>query len=326
MACKSSSNVYNFLLAGWYFVLGCAENRPIIHCVLIMAFKEVGLLLFFCFLHLGGATYCTSYSDCESLETCCSDNVCRQKCYLCSYDYECGTGECCKSSKCKRKCSDGGCREYCSFCSYSYQCDTGECCHSSDCKKKCFDGGCRKNCLSCSYNSDCDSGECCDSDDTCKSVCSHSLTGAAIGGIVFGCLVLAAIVISILACCCCACCPYYRHRHHPGTVLVTQPMGARVTATTTQQTIQQPLPVGYNQPLPVGYNQPPPVRFNQPPTMGYNPPPGGFYQPVGDAPPPYVPPQASGVTAYPPLGAQGSAPYPPAQAVYQGSTGQPFKQ
>ena len=266
------------------FLKGSAENRPIIHCVLIMAFKEVGLLLFFCFLHLGGATYCTFDSDCESLETCCSDNVCRQNCY-CSYDYECGTGECCKNSRCK---------------------------------KKCFDGGCRKNCYSCSYNWDCDSGECCDSDDTCKSVCSHSLTGAAIGGIVFGCLVLAAVVISILACCCCACCPYYRHRHHPGTVLVTQPMGARVTATTTQQTIQQPLPVGYNQPLTVG--------FNQPPTMGYNPPPGGFYQPAGDVPPPYVPPQASGVTAYPPPGAQGSAPYPPAQAVYQGSTGQPFKQ
>ena len=148
---------------------------------------------------------------------------------------------------------------------------------SGDCQKKCSDGKCRKNCDSCSYNWQCDSDECCDSaDDTCKLVCTHSLTNAAVAGIVTSCLVVAAIVISIVACCCCACCPCYRTRH-PGTVVVTQPMGGFIATTqSTQQTIQQPPYGGYNPPPP-GY-MPPPAGYNPPPP-GYNPPPAGYYPP-----------------------------------------------
>ena len=194
-----------------------------------MAVKEVAFV-FACWLYFASATFCINKDDCGLLETCCEDSVCRQTCYYCYYNYQCGTGECC---------------------------------WSGDCQKKCSDGKCRKNCDSCSYNWQCDSDECCDSaDDTCKLVCTHSLTSAAVAGIVISCLVVAAIVISIVACCCCACCPCYRTRH-PGTVVVTQPMGEFITTTqSTQETIQEP-PFG-------GYNPPPP---------GYNPPPAGYYPP-----------------------------------------------
>ena len=195
----------------------------------LMAVKEVAFV-FACWLYLASATFCINNDDCGFLEKCCKDSVCRQKC---------------------------------DYCSFNYQCGTGECCWSGDCQKKCSDGKCRKNCDSCSYSSQCDSDECCDSDDTCKLVCTHSLTSAAVAGIVISCLAVAAIVISIVAFCCCACCPYYRTRH-PGTVVVTQPMGGFIATTQpTQQTIQQP-PYG-------GYNPPPPGYM--PPPSGYNPPP-----------------------------------------------------
>ena len=213
----------------------------------LMAVKEIAFV-FACWLYFASATFCINDNDCGLLETCCEDSVCRQTCYYCYYNYQCGTGECC---------------------------------WSGDCQKKCSDGKCRKNCDSCSYNWQCDSDECCDSaDDTCKLVCTHSLTNAAVAGIVTSCLVVAAIVISIVACCCCACCPCYRTRH-PGTVVVTQPMGGFITTTqSTQETIQEPPYGGYN-PLPPGYNPPP---------AGYNPPPFGAS---------WIP-QASGVPSYPP--------------------------
>ena len=197
----------------------------------LMAVKEV-VFVFACWLYFASATFCVNDDDCGLLETCCKDSVCRQRCYYCSYNYQCGTGECC---------------------------------WSGDCQKKCSDGKCRKNCDSCSYSWQCDSDECCDSDDTCKLVCTHSLTSAAVAGIVISCLVVAAIVISFVACCCCACCPCYRTRFvGAGAPVVAQSMGGFITTTqSTQQTIQQPPYRGYNPALP-GY---------KPPLAGYNPPP-----------------------------------------------------
>ena len=71
---------------------------------------EVICLLFACFFAeffvIGSATYCTQDSDCSqwSGETCCSDGVCRETCYYCYYDYQCGTGE---------ECCDGDCLSVC---------------------------------------------------------------------------------------------------------------------------------------------------------------------------------------------------------------------
>ena len=75
--------------------------------------KEVICLLLACFFTnffaIGSATYCTFDSDCSQFsgETCCSDSVCRETCYYCSYDYQCGTGEVC--------CDDGNCLTVCSI-------------------------------------------------------------------------------------------------------------------------------------------------------------------------------------------------------------------
>ena len=64
-------------------------------------------VLFICFLGPASATYCTFSSDCYGyLESCCSDGICRENCYYCSYDSQCGTGECCNSNgDCKTSCS-----------------------------------------------------------------------------------------------------------------------------------------------------------------------------------------------------------------------------
>ena len=236
-----------FALLQFLFILplliySLAPHSFILRLNPLTAVKGVAFV-FACWLYCASATFCINDDHCGLLETCCKDSVCRQRC---------------------------------NYCSYSYQCGTGECCWSGDCQKKCSDGKCRKNCDSCSYSWQCDSDECCDSDDTCKLVCTHSLTSAAVAGIVISCLVVAAIVISFVACCCCACCPCYRTRH-PGTVVVAQPMGGFITTTqSTQQTIQQP-PYG-------GYNPPPPGY--KPPLAGYNPPPAGYNPP----PPRYNPP------------------------------------
>ena len=167
-------------------------------------------------------------------------------------------------------------------CTYgsSYDCSLYETC--------CLDGVCRETCGYCVLNSQCGSGECCDSDGDCYPC---SLSAPAIGGIVVGCLVVSAIVISIMACCCCACCPYYRYRH-PGTVIVGAPSTGYqqfVTTTSTQQAFPPPVPQGY------AAQQPPP----------YYPP-----QQAGR----YPPPQAQGVAQYPPPQVQGVAQYPPPQA------------
>ena len=65
-----------------------------------MAFRELSCLLFVCFFALGNAIYCLESSDCSALESCCPDNVCRERCYVCSYDYQCGSNEHCCKSKC----------------------------------------------------------------------------------------------------------------------------------------------------------------------------------------------------------------------------------
>ena len=239
-----------FALLQFLFILplliySLAPHSFILRLNPLMAVKEVAFI-FACWLYFASATFCVNDDDCGLLETCCKDSVCRQRC---------------------------------NYCYYNYQCGTGECCWSGDCQKKCSDGKCRKNCDSCSYSWQCDSDECCDSDDTCKLVCTHSLTSAAVAGIVISCLVVAAIVISFVACCCCACCPCYRTRH-PGTVVVTQPMGGFIATTqSTQQTIQPPPYGGYNPPPP-GYK--PPLAGYNPPPAGYNPPPPGYN------PPPYI--------------------------------------
>ena len=63
-----------------------------------MAKKAVFVVLFVCFLGPASATYCSDTSDCDGLlESCCSDSVCREACSSCSYDFQCGTGECCDS-------------------------------------------------------------------------------------------------------------------------------------------------------------------------------------------------------------------------------------
>ena len=75
-----------------------------------MASKKICLLLAFFFAKffaIGSATYCTFDSDCNQYlgESCCSDSVCRQECYYCSYSYECGTDEeCCDGGDCLSTC------------------------------------------------------------------------------------------------------------------------------------------------------------------------------------------------------------------------------
>ncbi|CAH3161031.1 unnamed protein product, partial [Pocillopora meandrina] len=74
-----------------------------------MASKEFLCFLFVCFFTLGSATYCTFKSDCSYSESCCSDGVCRERCYYCSSDGECGTNEQCCDNKCISICSSSYC-------------------------------------------------------------------------------------------------------------------------------------------------------------------------------------------------------------------------
>lgn len=71
-----------------------------------MAFKGVVFVSFLCFFGPISATYCTFRSDCNGyFEKCCSDGVCRERCFSCSHDAQCGTGECCNSNRdCKANC------------------------------------------------------------------------------------------------------------------------------------------------------------------------------------------------------------------------------
>ena len=55
-----------------------------------MASKKLLCILIVYFFALGSATYCNDDSDCSLSESCCSDKVCRQTYYNCSYDYQCG--------------------------------------------------------------------------------------------------------------------------------------------------------------------------------------------------------------------------------------------
>ncbi|CAH3161020.1 unnamed protein product [Pocillopora meandrina] len=67
-----------------------------------MASKKLLCFLFVHIFALGSANYC---SDCSLSESCCSDKVCRQRCFHCSYDYQCGTKEQCCDNKCISICS-----------------------------------------------------------------------------------------------------------------------------------------------------------------------------------------------------------------------------
>ena len=69
-----------------------------------MASKESSCVIFVCLFSLGSATYCSDSSDCVLSETCCSDNVCRDNCYYCTYNYQCGTGEECCNHECTYSC------------------------------------------------------------------------------------------------------------------------------------------------------------------------------------------------------------------------------
>ena len=91
-----------------------------------MASKKLLCFLIVYFFVLGSATYCNDDSDCFISESCCSDKVCRQRCYNCSYDYRCGTNEQCCNNKCTSSSST------CS-CSYDYQCQISEQCCNSKC-------------------------------------------------------------------------------------------------------------------------------------------------------------------------------------------------
>ena len=141
-----------------------------------MASKKLLCFLIVYFFALGSATYCNDDSDCYNSESCCSDKVCRQKCYYCSYDYQCGTNEQCCNNKCTSSSST-------SSCSYDYQCQISEQCCNSKCisssssctcsydyqcgsSKKCCNGKCISSLssCSCSYDYQCGSSKkCCNS-------------------------------------------------------------------------------------------------------------------------------------------------------------------
>ena len=74
-----------------------------------MALKGLVFVASLCFFDLANATYCSYSSDCYGYrEWCCSDGICREKCFpqSCSYNSQCGTGECCNSNgDCKTSCS-----------------------------------------------------------------------------------------------------------------------------------------------------------------------------------------------------------------------------
>ena len=81
--------------------------RSHISAIMAIGVKTVLNVLFICFFGSASATYCTSKSDCSGyLEQCCSDGVCKEACNYCSYDSQCGTGECCNSNgDCATSCS-----------------------------------------------------------------------------------------------------------------------------------------------------------------------------------------------------------------------------
>ena len=121
-----------------------------------MASKKLLCFLFVHIFALGSATYC---SDCSLSESCCSDKVCRQRCFHCSDDYQCGTKEQCCDNKCISSflsCS----------CSHDFQCDTGEQCCNSKCISSSFS-------CSCTYDYHCGIGVVC-----CGEFVPHTVVGA----------------------------------------------------------------------------------------------------------------------------------------------------
>ena len=198
-------------------------------------------MLFLCCLDLTIARSCYYSSSCGYYETCCSDKVCRRRCYSCSYDYQCGTGEKCCKSRCKTTCTRS--------CSYDYECGAGEECCNGLCKKDCT-----RSCLS-SYQ--CDDGKSC-----CSGYCKTSCTDVGlIVGLVVGNILFFGAIIAIAAFFCCKSAPCYRHRHNGRVVAVAQvPAPPMQTTTTTRHIsqVQHPTEVVNNPALPVGVHQPPP--------------------------------------------------------------------
>ena len=89
---------------------GKAQIMDYAYCMLKNSAMAIGVtvlgVLLVCFLDQASATYCSDDSDCYGyLESCCSDYVCI-RCFYCSYDSQCRTGECCNSNgDCKTSCS-----------------------------------------------------------------------------------------------------------------------------------------------------------------------------------------------------------------------------
>ncbi|XP_022791062.1 protein shisa-5-like [Stylophora pistillata] len=190
-----------------------------------MDFKEVLCLLFICFLALGDTKSCTFDSGCSFGESCCTDKVCRERCYVCSYDYQCGTSEQCCTYNSKCISSSSSCS-----CSSDYQCDIGDDCCGGVCLSTCgWKGG--------------------------------SIAGATIGTIIF----FAIIISIASCCCCACCPYYRYRTPGAVVVAQRpqQQFISAQTHTMMTQQVQAPHPLNYNQP-PV-YYQPPPVYNQPPP-------------------------------------------------------------
>ena len=72
-----------------------------------MASKEISCVLFVFLFSLGSATHCSYPSDCGWSKTCCSDNVCRERCYYCTHSNQCGSDEVCCNNECTYSCAWG---------------------------------------------------------------------------------------------------------------------------------------------------------------------------------------------------------------------------
>lgn len=214
-----------------------------------MAMKAVivcGFIL--SFFRFGSATNCVYDRDCDTWldESCCSDNVCRKKCYDCSYDFDCGTGEEC--------------------------CDGGDCLSSCPTTSAPWTEAPTAPISYCTYDSDCWLDDvCCNGD--CLAVCPSTWTAGSIAGAVFGTIVFFSIIFSFVSCYFCAWCPYYRYRS-PGTVIVAGQVPYQPFVTSTHTTVTQnvPQPPNYNQP-PAGCQPPPPYSGYPQQLTQYPPPP-----------------------------------------------------
>ena len=211
--------------------------------------------------HATVATYCSYDNNCDQFlsESCCSDGVCRIRCYGCSFDFQCGEGE---------KCCDGGsCQSSCPTTSpwtFATLATLAPWAYPTLATVAPFSY--------CTFDSDCGLDDvCCDGD--CLSVCPSSWSGASIAGTVFGSIVFCAIIFSFVSCYFCAWCPYYRYRS-PGAVIISGQVPYQPFVTTTSTTMTQNVlpPPNYIQPPPPGC-QPPPPYSSYPQQPAQHPPP-----------------------------------------------------